>query len=418
MYVFHFSLSKSCITYQRVHNFTAGASTSSAAASTSSSTSLTIDWPSHSSKSGNSGNSGSSQKRSGDDLEASLKKRPKEDQPDPREVQIQCASYALEMLSYGGLRTHVIGALITNTELELLYYDRSLHVMSEQIDFSKEKSCLVAFISCLQRATPSQWGRVSRIIPDSDPLSPVIDKPVAPRSSSRLSALQQAPAPPLAHVKPHPLRGATLKLVLPGDVDVLLRLEELVFVQHALIGRGTCVVRASVIGNCPAAWKGKAIVVKFSFTPKGRTPEGKILRKILRIAKGLPTSKDDNTTEDSDTTEDSNATEGTETTEGTDIAEDGDAKEDYQKPNHTWVTNHLPDVLHHETLESSDGFVQSRLSDYLKLTNASYEDRVLQILVMTELFPVTELKTSEELVKVIRDVFKCESTKQFIRLFD
>ena len=37
------------------------------------------------------------------------------------DLMLQCASYALEILSHGGLWSHVIGALVTNDSIELLY---------------------------------------------------------------------------------------------------------------------------------------------------------------------------------------------------------------------------------------------------------------------------------------------------------
>ena len=93
----------------------------------------------------------------------------------------------------------------------------------------------------------------------------------------------------------------------------ILELGDLIFRQHALIGRGTCVIRTSVkapqSNNDP--WPGKLHIVKFSFTPK---------------------DKDE----------------------------------------------------------------------------ISYESRVLQVLLMTELFPIAELTTTNTLVPAIRDVFRCE----------
>ncbi|KAJ6497924.1 hypothetical protein DFH09DRAFT_1204450 [Mycena vulgaris] len=53
---------------------------------------------------------------------SSAKARPEKEE-DPW---TQCASYALELLTYGGLRSHVIGALITNNFIEPLYYDHSI----------------------------------------------------------------------------------------------------------------------------------------------------------------------------------------------------------------------------------------------------------------------------------------------------
>jgi hypothetical protein len=55
--------------------------------------------------------------------------------------------------------------------------------------------------------------------------------------------------------------------------------------------------------------------------------------------------------------------------------------------------------------------VQTRILDYFSKQNLVYENRVLQILVVTELFHVTELTTVSTLAPVIRDVFKCESLR-------
>jgi hypothetical protein len=44
------------------------------------------------------------------------------------DLDLQCASYALELLWHGGLRNHVIAVAITDRKIELLYYDRSIIV--------------------------------------------------------------------------------------------------------------------------------------------------------------------------------------------------------------------------------------------------------------------------------------------------
>ena len=46
---------------------------------------------------------------------------------------LQCAGYALEMLSHGGLCSHVIGALVTDDTIQLLYYDRSIIIVSHRL---------------------------------------------------------------------------------------------------------------------------------------------------------------------------------------------------------------------------------------------------------------------------------------------
>ncbi|KAJ7856529.1 hypothetical protein B0H14DRAFT_3864988 [Mycena olivaceomarginata] len=107
---------------------------------------------------------------------------------DPR---TQCASYALELLTYGGFRSHVIGALVTNNCIELLYYDRSIIVKSESFDFSQDT---VQFITMLK-------GIYER------------------------------------GVLTHPFGGSTIEL----NNGQSLAMGETIFQAHGIIGRGTCV---------------------------------------------------------------------------------------------------------------------------------------------------------------------------------
>ena len=57
--------------------------------------------------------------------------------------------------------------------------------------------------------------------------------------------------------------------------------------------------------------------------------------------------------------------------------------------------------------------MQMCLSEYLSLKKdkdkISYKNRVLQVLVMPELFPIMESMTTNMLTLAIRDVFQCES---------
>jgi hypothetical protein len=53
---------------------------------------------------------------------------------------LQCASYALEMLSHGGLHSHVISALVTDDTIRLLYYDRSIIIVSRPVEGCRDQS--------------------------------------------------------------------------------------------------------------------------------------------------------------------------------------------------------------------------------------------------------------------------------------
>ncbi|KAF9474598.1 hypothetical protein BDN70DRAFT_884630 [Pholiota conissans] len=282
-------------------------------------------------------------RQGGDDIGgASASKKRKVDKPKKEvpevSIAVQCASYALEMMSYGGFRTHAVGVVVFSDYLRLLYYDRSVTVKSSSIDFSMkgDPTKLVAMLYCMQRATPRQWSLVRAITPGSE-------------SYTGKESIEYRDL----------VRGMLLTL----NNGVVLKLGDLIFLQHALIGRGTCVATAEPI-EAGADWKDKKIVVKFSFTPKTRTPEGVVLANIVKKVEERQEDK--------------------------------------------WMLDHLPEVLHYESLAPTASDVQTLLSAYFTAKSSDvYEDRVLQVMVMTEQLPITELTTPETLISAIRDVFKC-----------
>jgi hypothetical protein len=73
---------------------------------------------------------------------------------------LQCASYALEILSHGGLRSHVIGALVTDDAIELLslYYDRSIVIASEPLNFIKVHPRFIVFLQAVASLSLQHWG--------------------------------------------------------------------------------------------------------------------------------------------------------------------------------------------------------------------------------------------------------------------
>ena len=78
---------------------------------------------------------------------------------------LQCASYALEMLSHGGLRSHVIGALVTDGTIQLSYHDRSIFVKSEPLNFLNDPSGVVAMLRAMYNLPLSQLGHTNLITP-------------------------------------------------------------------------------------------------------------------------------------------------------------------------------------------------------------------------------------------------------------
>ena len=69
---------------------------------------------------------------------------------------LQCASYALEMLSHGGLRSHVISALVTDDTIQLLYYDRSIIIVLRPVNFLEDPSRFVAMLHAIANLTLPQ----------------------------------------------------------------------------------------------------------------------------------------------------------------------------------------------------------------------------------------------------------------------
>ncbi|KAJ7721396.1 hypothetical protein B0H16DRAFT_1262746, partial [Mycena metata] len=120
-----------------------------------------------------------------------------------------------------------------------------------------------------------------------------------------------------------------------------------------LIGRGTCVVHATVIASTDGQNIGKPVIVKWSWSPRTRTQEASIIKAATTRAN-----------------------------------ETGD----------TWVLDHLPIVLHSQEVNDAD-------SPKLRLFQAfekKYELRDLRITVQEELTPIEHLTTAPELTQAIR----------------
>jgi hypothetical protein len=245
---------------------------------------------------------------------------------------VQCSSYALELLSQGGLRSHVIGILVTDSQLQLLYHDRSIIIVSEPFNFVTDSERFVKVLNALSSLTASQWGLLS--------LNPSWNFPL-PAINEQWVFL-----------------GKQLEL----KNGCVIELGEVISHQRGLIGRGTCVVRATCRKKGPGAgcvWDTK-LVVKFSWPVESRTPEPEFLGRIYESANA--------------------------------------------QPEHHWVLQHLPKLLH------SEDRPHTMLSDALitKLGD-QYEQRVLRILVFEELQPITSLITSSDLAQSTIHIFRCKS---------
>ena len=122
----------------------------------------------------------------------------------------------LKCCPMGALRSHVIGALVTDDTIRLLYFDRSIIIVSPALNFLEDSSRFIAMLKAVADLSLQQWGFVQLL--DSAPLL------VNPRQHHVFNSLE-----------------------LQLDNEALLKLEGNVFHQHGLIGRGTCVVCATCI---------------------------------------------------------------------------------------------------------------------------------------------------------------------------
>jgi Fungal protein kinase len=244
---------------------------------------------------------------------------------------LQCASYALEMLSHGGLRSHVIAALVTDDTVQLLYYDHSIIIMSPPLNFLEDSSRFVVMLKAITDLSLKQWGYVDKIRP-----APLLDNP---RKGEDI------------------FNG--LELLLKNGTR--LKLEGTVFHQHGLIGRGTCVIRATCVEKAhdaddDEAWNGP-LIVKLSWPAKSRTSEQVILEQAYKAA---------------------------------------------GNNEHRWVLKHLPKVLYSEDVD--DNILSWALIDRM---GSEYEERVLRIMVQEALYPITEQATAPDLALSFREIFKC-----------
>ncbi|KAJ6459432.1 hypothetical protein C8R47DRAFT_1226573 [Mycena vitilis] len=279
-----------------------------------------------------------SKKRRSDDPSGPPAKRTKA-QEDP---QLQCASYALELLSNGGLRSHVIAALVSRNSLELLYYDRSIVLKSKPLRFTKDARTFVAVLAGFAGLSLPQWGHPKLL--------------AAPKQLAKAPESTDLPFP---NSYRDMYGGYTLELT-----GWKLTLQDVIFRAHGIIGRGPVVVRAKV-ESCPPSESlpvGTIVVVKWSWIAKTRTPEAHIIKTATDHA----------------------------------IAH-----------NRLDMLNHLPHVYHDEELDHLTPACQTFLSAHLKEAGIGYEDRVLRIIVLRELQPITTITSPDVLAVAFKGIVEC-----------
>ena len=153
-------------------------------------------------------------KRRLQDGETSSSKRKRTDPASELSKEEQCAGYALEALSTGLLRTHVLGVLIEGNMFKMWYYDRSV-IATAAFHFMKDSLTLL------------KWFYVVSRLPA--PGSDIFQTPAEEVSKENLTDKAAGPH-----------WGKFLDLD-PKTMPKIV-LYKTIYRQHGLIGRGTCVI--------------------------------------------------------------------------------------------------------------------------------------------------------------------------------
>ncbi len=183
-----------------------------------------------------------------------------------QETSHQVASYAFEVLSNAGLRSHSLGLLVCGKCVQPLYFDRSVIVVGAPFDFKAHPKLFAALNIRMSKMSLVDRGLVTDLFDDLQVRS--YKKP----SESRIDRTSL-------------FNGAKVALDVGGK-PVVLTLGKIILRQPALIGRGTLVLDVlSVEGN--EEWAKKQLVVKISFPSRTRPSEFEMVQRILNKAREL-----------------------------------------------------------------------------------------------------------------------------------
>ncbi|KAK0205918.1 hypothetical protein DFS33DRAFT_543012 [Desarmillaria ectypa] len=264
-------------------------------------------------------------------------------------ARIQCARYALQILSNAGLRSHALATLIDRDRIQLSYYDRSAIIVSQAIDLANkdDEILFIAMLIGCHRLTLKQRGILHHIIED-----PYIT------DFNRFNTVSK---------DPKTLFCGLIMNLERNSKAIKLKLGKTVYRQRGLIGRDTCVICATC-----TEWSGMKLVVKISWPSASRKSEKALLDIAKAKAKQLA----------------------------------GDNKRH-------WILDHLPNILHEQDFDFDDDSAQKIIAKmmhdgkFVGTREGTYEERVLRITVLEELFPITSLRKDSDYAQVFVDILQC-----------
>ncbi|THV01690.1 hypothetical protein K435DRAFT_654792 [Dendrothele bispora CBS 962.96] len=259
------------------------------------------------------------------------------------------------MLSSGLLRSHSVGLVVDSNILQITYYDRSKIVLSERIDLSKNEGQTV-FLTSLHQLVFLE-DRKQGFLPVTVGSAAFSLPIIRPRMNPNYLSAMEGEGRDLTKSAGFSFsRDTFYGCQLTLAPDKIVDLKEVVHRAHGTIGRGTTVIRATMKVNGVE----RDVAVKISYPGKNRVAEDKLVEQARKMAQG----------------------------------------------EHSWVQNHLPEILFSRTYDFAEDMPENRLAEYFESHDIPYERRVLRIIVQDYLDPITKLTDPRAYAQAFFDVLQ------------
>lgn len=170
------------------------------------------------------------------------------------DVALECATYGMELLSRGALRSHAIGFLVDRNWIQLVYHDRSIILSSKPFDMQQHPLAFIAVLYGLRNLTRNQQG-----------LLPMFTTPFLSSTEAAINASN------------NPKDGLYQRSTLTLDNGKKLELGHIISRPSYIIGRGGVIVEA----KCKE-WSN--VIVKIIFAAKSCDVETDLIQSAYKSA--------------------------------------------------------------------------------------------------------------------------------------
>ncbi|KAF8991844.1 hypothetical protein BDQ17DRAFT_1370280 [Cyathus striatus] len=182
-------------------------------------------------------------------------------------MQEKCASYAQELLSYGGLHRYVLGIFIHDEICQFLYYDRSAMIKSEPFYWLNDIQTFEKIIYSLARLDYGTLGFETVLKGVAYTLANgSLYRPVLPN--------------PRHEYERYKYKDLFMDSILEVD-DMQLSLKDTIHQRHGILGRGMKIIRARATNG---EHRNMNLVVKMSYIPQCQCSEAEIIKAAQETA--------------------------------------------------------------------------------------------------------------------------------------